>query len=414
MLNRNEVSNKDNTIDLKEESLSETLSSFRDSVNRLGGFESDKIENLMNSLPEIKQIELGQLLGAEEDPLRKLLDAAKGLEIIANLATQHIGMRANGLEIEAVRAPQKNEPTQIALNKVLVIEKQTKLERIVKDAGYSGIDEAIASLESKGLEVDSLYQGYLSHKNSTQAMREIFDASQFLKVRSVDSEELIRRINQADLIISAGGDDTLKDISRFISDQFILGLNSDPDRSHGALLPFNSSSIENAMSRLERGDFLIEDWTRLETSINGVRAPRCLSEILISDELARYGSRLSAKYKGEDFQMQGSGLLVSSGTGSTGWYSSASRYSRTKPLQWARTSAHAQFVEREPWGGAISLEKRITDGSLKPGEILVLESLLGPTGAISIDSIVNIPFARGARAEISISDQPLKVISSRI
>jgi len=102
-------------------------------------------------------------------------------------------------------------------------------------------------------------------------------------------------------------------------------------------------------------------------------------------------------------------MLFSTGFGSTGWSHSASRYIQPAPDPWAKTAPYAYFVEREPYGNLD--QNRCPYGAILNHQTMVINSGHNHQGLLTIDSITDVPFQRGSRATIKISDFPLKILT---
>jgi NAD kinase len=128
-------------------------------------------------------------------------------------------------------------------------------------------------------------------------------------------------------------------------------------------------------------------------------------------------SRHELEYRGEKLIQKCSGILISSGSGSTGWFSSAGLYLGDYNRAFDRTAKQLRFELREPQVLLRSEgdERRVVlpphcEGTILPGETLRITSLNDAEGIASRDSLDLIPFQRGVVAEISVSDKPLNMI----
>jgi hypothetical protein len=218
-------------------------------------------------------------------------------------------------------------------------------------------------------------------------------------------------------IIALGGDDFLKLVSQRVDDVPVLGVNSDPITSSGVLLSTPIDSVGLAIRCIEAGCYRIEEWTRIQLTINGQNCGSALNDVVFGKRDFRYMSRHQLEYRGERLEQRSSGLLIATGVGSTGWYSSAGLYFGDEDRSFGRTKPELRFELREPQphvearGG----ERTVTlpphsEGRVLAGETIRITSLNDGDGIASRDSLDTIPFQRGAVAEIGVSPSPLKVI----
>src|SRR3989344_5408850 len=149
----------------------------------------------------------------------------------------------------------------------------------------------------------------------------------------------IRGILPNSLVIAIGGDNYLQLVSHFIENQPLVGINSDPENSDGALTYFTADSFVDFIAKLESGKFKIEEWTRLQASLNGKKIPTlATSEIYYgaykSTDMSRYILELRKGSRGrvrESEEQKSSGLIIATKAGETGWYDAASRYATNRP-----------------------------------------------------------------------------------
>jgi NAD kinase len=134
----------------------------------------------------------------------------------------------------------------------------------------------------------------------------------------------------------------------------ILGINTDPTRSAGALTTRRVSfdlldkDIKKIFTHLDRENFEYFDRQRLHFIMKDVYNNKtceklCLNEIFCGEKRVSETSMFRIKVDEEDYlgKFKSSGLLVSTGTGSTGWLYSAKKYTEldvTRAL--AKLGAH--------------------------------------------------------------------------
>jgi hypothetical protein len=130
-------------------------------------------------------------------------------------------------------------------------------------------------------------------------------------------------------------------------------------------------------------------------------------------------SRHQLEYRGEKVVQRSSGILISTGVGSTGWFSTAGLYLGTEDRSFSKAAPYACFELREP---LVSFEERdgvrravlpkFVEGTINAGEVLRVTSLNDEEGIASRDdSFDEIKFPRGSVAEISLDPKPLLVLA---
>jgi NAD kinase len=310
-------------------------------------------------------------------------------------------------EDSTVRSP------SISRDEVLVIAKKSRLERDLEKKGLSQ-EELLAHYETMGEGGARILAGHLHNLDSIATCKKYLPEQQVVHLDDLKSFEALSRYK---VVIALGGDDFFKLIGHYIGGETcIIGVKSDP-ASRGALLPFEAEQVPDLLKALEQGSYKVERWTRPRLYVNGKDCGTATNEIVTGKGDFRLMSRHILDYRGESVTQQSSGILISNGAGSTGWYSSAGLYLGRHDRSFSKVSQQLRFELREP---SVRIEEREgqrevilpphVEGSVGPGEILRITSLNDDDGIISRDSLDAIPFPRGSVAEITIDSEPLRVI----
>jgi NAD+ kinase len=117
-----------------------------------------------------------------------------------------------------------------------------------------------------------------------------------------------------DAVISVGGDGTLLEVSHYVGDTPILGVNSDTAHSVGF---FSSANRTNFADMLDQWETLPRTVLhRMQLVLDGVE----LSELVLNDVLlANRNPASTTRYEINGNAFKSSGLLICTAAGSTGW-----------------------------------------------------------------------------------------------
>jgi hypothetical protein len=138
-------------------------------------------------------------------------------------------------------------------------------------------------------------------------------------------------------------------------------------------------------------------------------------------------SRYHLSWRGREEEQSSSGVLVSTGAGSTGWFSSTQNMADAvshllRPeapslprLRMAWDDPRLVFVVREPWRSKAS-GAAIAAGILEPGESLTLESHMPEGGVIFSDGVEAdaLAFNAGSVATVRAARQHAHLVSAEI
>jgi len=128
-------------------------------------------------------------------------------------------------------------------------------------------------------------------------------------------------VEKYDYVFSAGGDGTAIAAAYFNHNKPQLNIKNDP-KSKGALCQHN---IADAVRKTLAGDYNIEEWTRQNVFLDGKFIGRPMNETLVGGKgvklrsFARYDMSYSYNGKTTDISLANSGMVIATGTGSTGW-----------------------------------------------------------------------------------------------
>ncbi len=305
---------------------------------------------------------------------------------------------------EIRRKPTMLEPEKIRLDQILVVSKESKLEYDQRRLQISE-DQLLKRYQEQGLSVDRILGSHQRQQTSLQNLSQILSPDQIINRNDISYQQ----VQKAKLVIALGGDNHFQFVAQFMEDGFIVGVNSDPQLSEGALTYYRSDQFEEILKSIITGDYLIEDWTRLEASLEDGRRIRCSGDFFIGELERPNMSRHLLEVDGVVEEQKGSGLLITTGANSTGWYHSENAFAHPGGNIFAKTNQIGAFLLTSPYRGKIVSAKLIT-GEINHAQQVTVTSLNDSQGVISADSLVRIDLKMGTKLQIGISPQPLKVL----
>ncbi|MFN3604981.1 MAG: NAD+ kinase [Leptonema sp. (in: bacteria)] len=260
---------------------------------------------------------------------------------------------------------------------------------------------------------------YGSHLRQTQALeklyKEIHTISDFL-YREELSAPIAKRYP---FLISFGGDNHFIYTARF-AQQSIIGINSDPLTSKGKLLYFTTDSfLEFYKKNIQTRNYSTESWSLLEGNIEypdktKISTGICISEISIRNEFPDSMSRYFIRIDDKEWEEQkSSGLLLSTGVGSTGWFFNCLPHSLQtfKDSTFPKDANFFKSIARELGFNRIHKFKYLYNTIY---ENQLLEVISEMDGVIVIDSHPEclFSFPSGAKATFFLSKEKLSVIKN--
>lgn len=246
-----------------------------------------------------------------------------------------------------------------------------------------------------------------------EQMKSFDDLRRALPDSPVTEGENIREGDFKDLqaVVAMGGDGHFSFTSHFIRDQLLAGVVGD-QRSTGALLNFKPDQFIAFLPRLIKGDYGIQYWTRLQIILDGKTIPElALSEVFVGSRLSVDMSRYNFDYYDHREEEKTSGIVISTGTGSSGWHGNIHMTQQRDSGQFSRNEIKAKFIVRDEPIAELS-KYFLVKGDLYSGEELEIESFIDDA-VVSPDSYRGLmyDFPAGSRVKIKISENPLRVIT---
>jgi len=287
--------------------------------------------------------------------------------------------------------------------RILIVAKQSKYEYERKKFELSH-EEIIAKYSAERANLEAILQSHDGQLKTRLTLQELLPDARLIMM-----DQLKEQILDYDMVISLGGDNSFIYVTHFIGNIPILGINSDPRRSTGALCAVTANSIERVAKSIQNEKFRIENWTRLQATIDGKLITPATSEYFFGEKLRKDMSRHILIYRGKEYEQKSSGIIIATGAGSTGWYDSANRFSWPGGDRFDKTEQKAAFIVTEPYR-YVALPSDVHASYILAGEELILHSLNDGDGYATADSWEEFDFSRGRKAVIRISDKPLKII----
>lgn len=285
------------------------------------------------------------------------------------------------------------------VRKVLLSTKKTALEYFKEHTDF--LEDAVPRKE-----LNEIRARHESHYESLDRIRKVLSDRGIQFSRSYMPYSEYEDFRGKDLIVSVGGDGTVLNSSQYVMDATpVLTVRSDR-KSAGVLCEIEAREFGEALDRITRDDFEIQGWTRVEGRF-GSRRLFALNEVFVGARHSPSMARYEVTHGGRTEAQMSSGIVVTTGTGSTGWYANIPGSDGRFP----RTSKDLKFIVREHnLAGGYS----ITKGTVAKGEVLKVRSKMNVDGCISFDGDYGkrmFEFRRGELLRLRAAPLPVRVVA---
>ncbi len=228
-----------------------------------------------------------------------------------------------------------------------------------------------------------------------------------------------------DLIVTIGRDGLVVNTAKYLTGQPILAINPDPARIDGILLPYGPSKARLGVVRVLEEKAHYHSITMAEVLLNDGQKLLAFNDFYLGQR-THLSSRYSVTWRERTEKQSSSGVLVSTGAGSTGWFSSTQNMAAAVSrlllqekapqlprlrLEW--NDPRLVFVVREPFRSKAS-DVQLTAGLVEPGETLQIESHMPDGGVIFSDGVERdaLAFNSGAVALIHTSERQTRLVAA--
>ena len=248
-----------------------------------------------------------------------------------------------------------------------------------------------------------------------------FDAALELALRAIpvrwrsvklDRSELNRFVfEEHDIVLAVGQDGLVANVAKYLNGQQVIGINPDPRLYEGVLTAHNPKDARELLHAAVAGTSRIVERTMVEATFDDGQRLLALNEVFIG-----HGSHQSARYRlqrGTVTERQSSsGVIVATGTGSTGWARSIARERRFAEELPEPTSEALAFFVREAFPGS-GYDVGLTDGLLANGSELVIASEMNDGGVVFGDGIEDdrIEFSYGMQVTLRRARERLRLVA---
>jgi len=221
-------------------------------------------------------------------------------------------------------------------------------------------------------------------------------------------------------VVVLGQDGLVANAAKYVGDAPILGVNPDPTRFDGVLLPFQLPDARQALRTVMAGKERIRTVTLAEVKLQDGQQMLAFNDLFVGVR-----SHVSARYKitvsGRTESHSSSGVLISTGAGSTGWMSSVFNMAagiaaaqHGKKIQAPRLNWDAPqllWAVREPFLSRTS-QAGLVCGTLESGAVMEVESMTAENGVIFSDGIEAdaLEFNAGTIATIGVAARKARLV----
>lgn len=302
--------------------------------------------------------------------------------------------------------------------KAIIIRDKTRLEQLIER--FNSKAQAKFYIESSGGNFEFYESEHYMFYSSLKKTQDIIGKS--FKTKVLDRSFLATYIfTESDLIIVIGQDGLVANTAKYVNQLPIIAVNPDPDQYDGVLLPFNSDNVGKALIGLTNDKYRMRQITMAEAVLNDGQRLLAFNDFYLG-AASHVSSRYQISFGDQSENQSSSGIIVSTGAGSTGWLSSVFNMAFNVNKQTHKEEKEKQvklkwddqkliFVVREPFLSKVT-GINLGFGTITRDKRLRVESKMTSNGVIFSDGIESdfLSFNSGSVVEFGIAKEKANLV----
>ncbi len=303
--------------------------------------------------------------------------------------------------------------------KIILVTQKTRLEELIYRYNTEG--QVKFYLEHHGADYGAFRAEHDTYLSAVSLVTEALEGRG--RVQRIDRGFVSRFLfGPEDLVVCVGRDGLVANVLKYLSTQPLIGVNPDPARWDGVLLPFAPRDVERLLPEVLQERRGCKEITLARAELSDGQSLCGVNDLFIGCR-THASARYILHYGEKTENQSSSGIIVSTGLGSTGWLKSvlagaagAERYYGGKSglpesAAFAWDAPELRFAVREPYPSR-STGADLVFGSIKAGSSLTIRSQMPENGVIFSDGMEedSLSFTAGITARIGIAPNRGKLI----
>jgi hypothetical protein len=275
--------------------------------------------------------------------------------------------------------------------RVVLVTRPTGYEGLLARHGTHG--QAKWFLERQGLSIEALEAEQQAQARACDLVwRAIPSAWRQVRIDRADLDRFL--FEPEDIVVAVGQDGLVANVAKYLDTQPVIGVN--PGGYDGVLVRHTPQHGAALLPAVADRQAPLQERTRVQAVTDDGQRLLALNEIYLGHR-THQSSRYTLSFAQQRERQSSSGVIVATGTGSTGWARSIATTRATRLALPAPTAPQLVFFVREAWPSKTT-GASVVEGLVDASHPLVFHSEMHAGGVCFGDGIesdlVEIPFAR--------------------
>lgn len=309
---------------------------------------------------------------------------------------------------------------RLSERKIILVTRSTRIDELI--SRFNTESQARFYIEHLGDDFEDYQKEHETYYSSVKEC--IILLSKFGRLHKLDRGFLPNyTFGSEDIVVVLGQDGLVANTIKYLNGHPVVGVNPDPRRWDGVLLPFKVEDLKLIMNEVIQNRREFREITMAQVSLNTGTKMYAVNDFFIGPKTHTSARYIIQTNEGTEEQSS-SGIIVSTGLGSTGWFKSlltgATGISTELTGQKVKSKLYSQFTwesdflcftVREPFPSSNS-QANILHGKIDRSKPLRLVSRMSDHGVIFSDGIEKdyVEFNSGTEATVGVAEKKGKII----
>ena len=311
-----------------------------------------------------------------------------------------------------------------AYEKLVIITKKTALEELLER--FNTRDQARFYIEHMGGSFQEYQDAHDAYHRSLDRVRDAIPRD--TRTHFVERSFLpTLNFGRSDLVVTVGPDGLVVNAAKYLDGQPVVAVNPDPLRIDGVLLPYPIDLVSRQLLvHLIQGRHRLRDVTMAKAALNDGQVLHAVNDLFIGQK-THVSARYRINHQGIVEDQSSSGVIISTGAGSSGWHrslitgahgimldSTSLDFPHFKSAEldyrFPWSSRGLRYCVREPFITKIT-SARLIYGAIHESEPMEIISQMPQNGVIFSDGVEQdyLQFNSGSIATIGLSEKVLRL-----
>jgi hypothetical protein len=250
--------------------------------------------------------------------------------------------------------------------RVVLVHRRTEYEELLGRHGSHG--QAAFFLSSRGRAIAEVETRHAAQRSAMQLAETAIPVS--WRRGEVERADLARFLfSPEDIVVVVGQDGLVANVAKYLERQPVLGIDPEPGRNPGVLVRHTAPECAELLAATALGRVALQERTMVSAVTDDGQQLTAMNEIYLG-HAGHQTSRYLVSVPGASEHQASSGLVVGTGTGSTGWCSSIWRERHSSIELPCPTERALAWFAREAWSSPVT-GVSLTEGRIETEPLLV-------------------------------------------